>query len=669
MMRIDSPLLKAVLAAAMILAVEPPLHAQSLHAQIQTDIASLKQAIGYIRKEEGDKALAIADRLQDPAARNLIIWLGLRITPNDIGFDRAARFIRERGTSWPSSTLIRKRAERLLYDENRDAGTVRAFFGQSTPLSGEGKLMLAKALAASGDQRNATALVRMAWRNDDLTPASERDLLAAFPGALTQEDHKLRADRMFGEDKTDAAIRAAQLAGPGQGAIALARAAVRKRSSNAGHLLDAVPAAVRKDPSYIFARAQYLRLKKDPQGAARVLAEAPRDPRAIVAPDEWWKERRLVARALLDTGDYRAAFKVAHEAAMPEAENYKADHLFTAGWIALRFLHDSATAKRLFAEIPKISMHPVTVSRGYYWLGRAEEAAGDKIGARINYQNAARHTVTYYGQLARARLGLKDLPLPQVPRPPAAELAGFEKQEPIRALRLLYAADARDLAIPIYTDFAERAGNDTVGYLLLAHVANEMHDARALVLIGKAAMNKGVPAEMVGFPTFGIPKYTHVGPAADPAIVYAIARQESQFDQRVVSVANARGLMQVIPSTARAIAKKFGLHWDEKKLSGDPVFNVQLGAAELGDLLQAYRGNYVLTCIGYNAGRGRANEWISKYGDPRDPKVDIVDWIERIPLSETRYYVQRVMENLQVYQALSGRYHGLTIEADLVRGG
>jgi soluble lytic murein transglycosylase len=189
------------------------------------------------------------------------------------------------------------------------------------------------------------------------------------------------------------------------------------------------------------------------------------------------------------------------------------------------------------------------------------------------------------------------------------------------------------------------------------------------VLIGKAAMNKGVPAEMIGFPTFGIPKYTHVGPKADPAIIYAIARQESQFDQRVVSVANANGLMQVIPSTARAIARKFGLHWDEKKLGGDPVFNVQLGAAELGDLLQAYRGNYVLTCIGYNAGRGRASEWINKYGDPRDPNVDIVDWIERIPLSETRYYVQRVMENLQVYQALSGHYHGLTIEADLVRGG
>jgi soluble lytic murein transglycosylase len=225
MRRIDSPFLKACLAAALIFTAAPPSHAQN-----RAEIAQVKQAVAYIRKDQGDKALAIADTLQDPAARNLIVWLGLRSTPNDVGFDRAARFLRERGTSWPSSNLIRRRAERLLYEANRDTATVRSFFGQSTPLSGEGKFVLAKALAASGDQRNATALARMAWRDDDLSPASERDLLAAFPNVLTRQDHKLRADRMFAEDHTDAAVRAAQLAGPEQGAIALARAAVRKKS-------------------------------------------------------------------------------------------------------------------------------------------------------------------------------------------------------------------------------------------------------------------------------------------------------------------------------------------------------------------------------------------------------------------------------------------------------
>jgi len=661
MMRLPK-LLVSSLAAAVCAAMVP-----SAYTQDQGDLAGVKQAITLLRQNEGVKALALADRFQDPAARGLITWLGMRLVAKDVGFDRAARFLHER-PQWPNALLIRRRAEKLLYDEKRDAAMVRAFLGQSRPATGEGKLALAKVLAASGDLNNATALVRAAWREDELTPESEKDLLASFPGALSRADHKVRADRLFSADKTDAALRASQLAGGDIATLGKARAAVISKSSNAAKLLEAVPASLRNDQGYLFSKAQYLRRKDDAAGAARILAEAPRDPKLIVAPDQWWLERRLVVRKLLDQGDARGAFRVAADAVPPEAENYKADQLFTAGWIALRFLNDSAQAERLFGQISRISAHPVTVARGYYWLGRAYEARGDKIAARQNFENAGRHTVTYYGQLARARLGLKDLPLPQVSQPPAAELAAFERQEPVRALRMLYAIGEPEFTIPIYTDLAERAGNDAVGYLLLAQVATEMHDARALVLIGKAAMSKGVPVEMIGFPAFGVPSYDHVGPKAEPAVIYAIARQESQFDQRVVSIANAKGLMQVIPSTARAIAKKFGLSWDDKKLGGDPVFNVQLGAAELGDLLEAYRGNYVLAFIGYNAGRGRANEWINKYGDPRDPKVDVVDWVERIPISETRFYVQRVMENLQVYQVLAGGNRGLTIEADLVRG-
>lgn len=662
-MRTDSKLAIVAFAAGFLLTGLVPAHAQS-----QSDLAGLKQAIGYLRNNQGDKAIALTSQFKDQTAKDLVLWLGLRMTANDMGFDRAAWFVRER-SNWPSAALIRRRAEKLLYDEKRPDATVRAFFGNSTPITGEGKLALAKALAAAGDTRNAAALVRAAWREDELSAQSERDLLDSFPSVLTRADHKARADRLFGNSRIDAAMRAAQLAGPDIAALGRARAAVLARSRKAGQLLKAVPATLHRDQGYIFASAQYYRRNDDPKAAARTFAEAPRDHRLIVDPDEWWRERRMVVRSLLDLGDPKTAYRVAHNAAPPESENYKADRLFTAGWIALRFLHDSASAKQLFAEILKVSVHPITVARAYYWLGRAYEAAGDKIATRLNYQNAAKHPVTYYGQLARARLGMKNLSLPKLSSPPAAELAAFKRQEPIRALQFLYAVSAEDLAVPIYTDYADRAGNDRTGYLMLAHIAREHHDARALVLIGKAAMSKGVPVAMIGFPTFGIPNYKHVGPKIDPAVVYAIARQESQFRQDVVSSANAHGLMQVIPSTARAIAKKFGLHWSAHKLGNDPTFNVQLGAAELGDLLESYHGNYVLTFIGYNAGRGRARQWIAKYGDPRDPKIDTVDWVERIPISETRFYVQRVMENLQVYQALAGGRRGLTIEADLTRGG
>jgi peptidoglycan lytic transglycosylase len=324
------------------------------------------------------------------------------------------------------------------------------------------------------------------------------------------------------------------------------------------------------------------------------------------------------------------------------------------------------SAQRHFAEIPKVSLHPLTLARGHYWLGRAAEAANDPLGARAQYELAGNHPIAYYGQLARARLKLSDLSLRKLPQPSDAERADFERLEPVRAIRLLYAAHETELLPSIYTDLVERA-RDHVTVVMLANIATEMRDARGLVLITKTALNRGLPLEGIGFPTFALPAFNHVGPAVDRSVLYAIARQESQFDPKAVSVANAQGLMQVMPATGRAIAKKFGLAFDKNRMR-EPVFSLQLGAAELGDLLQAYRGSYVLTFIGYNAGRGRAREWIEKYGDPRDPKVDTVDWVERIPISETRFYIQRVMENMQVYRSILGARPALTIEADLARG-
>jgi soluble lytic murein transglycosylase len=637
--------------------------AAPLSARAQPD-AALKQAIAKVKEAEGTEALALADKVADPAGKALVTWLAIRQTPKDVGYERAARFLRER-PEWPGQTVLRRRVEKLLYDEDKDAKIVRAFFAGARPVSGEGKIALAKALKAAGDQSGALTLAKSAWREDDLTKDAETDLLDSFPNALTRADHKARADKMFAIAAYDDAERAYDRAGPEFAALGRARAAVQQKAGNAQKLLDAVPAGVRSDSGYKLARVQHLRRKDDHAGAARLLTEGPR-PVAGPDADLWWLERRMLVRQLLDNDQPKLAYRIAGEAATPLSENYKADQQFTAGWVALRFLNDPASARRHFAEIPKISVHPLTLARGYYWLGRTAEAANDPVGARTQYEYAAAHPVAYYGQLARARLKLSDLALRRLPQPTDAERAAFERQEPTRALRLLYAVGAADLAVPIYIDLVERA-RDQITVVMLADIATEMRDARGLVIITKTALNRGLPLEGIGFPTFALPAFNHVGPAVDRSVLYAIARQESQFDPKAVSVANAQGLMQVMPATGKAIAKKFGLAFDKNRMR-EPTFSLQLGAAELGDLLQAYRGSYVLTFIGYNAGRGRARQWIEKYGDPRDPKVDAVDWVERIPISETRFYIQRVMENMQVYRALLGAKPALTIEADLVRG-
>ena len=253
-------------------------------------------------------------------------------------------------------------------------------------------------------------------------------------------------------------------------------------------------------------------------------------------------------------------------------------------------------------------------------------------------------------------------------RPPPEPSPDRRGYEVARAIELLYAIDERDLIAGGLADLGERGG-DPVALAAIAEVAARHKDARAMLLLGKSALGRGLPLEHYAFPTIGIPEYHAIGPAIEPSVVYAIARQESTFNPKTISSAKAMGLMQVTPEAGRYVAKKFGQTYDEKRLLSDQTYNVQLGAAELGDLYADYRGSYILTFVGYNAGRGRVRDWIAKYGDPRNPKVDPIDWVEQIPFSETRNYVQRVLENLQVYRARFGGNSKLLIEADLRRGG
>ncbi len=661
-MRLLPRLAPVVIAAAMIAVVPARAPAQS-----QAEIGSLKIAIDLIERGKGAEALATAAEFKDPAARDLITWLTLRTDWRAVGFDRASAFLLNNG-DWPSATtLLRRRTETLLFEEKRDARTVRAFFAKDRPIAGEGKLALARALLASGDAIGALPLVKSAWRSDDLSPSVENEALATFPNMIGRDDHKARADMYFFAENRAGAMRSAERAGPDVVALEKARVATDRRAKDSNALISAVPASLRDDPGLLYARMQYRWRADDAKGAAEIMLSAPRDPKVLVDTTKWWREVRLVVRGLLDRGDPRLAYRVAAHLGRPESENYRADQQFTAGWIALRYLKDPATAAKHFAQLEKESDHPITLGRAYYWQGRTAEAANQDAAARAAYEKAARFTTTYYGQIARARLGLKDLPLARPLEPTAAERTAFNKRDYVRALRLLYATDNRQHTIAFYDDLTDRAAEQST-ILLLAAVAYEQRDPRGMVLIGKAAYDRGILIDTIAFPVFGVPDLPKDEPQADRALVYAIARQESQFVQSAASHASAYGLMQVIPPTARAISKRLGLPYDLGKLRGDPVYNARLGANELGHLLQQFNGSYILSFVGYNAGPGRAREWIAKYGDPRDPKVDAIDWVERVPFSETRFYIQRVMENMQVYRVLFGDKPGFRIEADLSSG-
>jgi soluble lytic murein transglycosylase len=628
----------------------------------QADTEALENVIDLIRKHKPADATQAEAAISDPVAKKLAEWIILRSDDNGASVERYRAFIAA-NPSWPSQSFMRRRLEAALWDDHRDDATVWAWFENESPLSAKGRFSLARVMIARGDRANAERLVREAWRNDTMSEDTESTALDLFGALLTPGDHKARMDTMLYGSEQEAGLRAAKRLGAAHVALAKARNAAYRKAPNTKALLDAVPHELHGDPGYVFSRIQLLRRDEKFAEAAQLMLSAPKDPGRLYNLDEWWIERRLLSRKMLDIGEHRTAYLIARDAALPARDIYKTEQEFTAGWIALRFLKDPATAAQHFARVGVGSVNPTALARGGYWLGRAAEAAGRSQDARAAYAAAAEQSTSYYGQLARAKLGLPQIELNGAP---AARGRAIERLEIVRAVQLLYGLDEREIAIPIFADMGENGDPDAL--VGLGELASRNGDARSMLLLGKAALNRGLPFDFYAYPVMGIPPFKSIGPDVEQSIVFAIARQESAFNPAVVSPAQAYGLMQVTPDAGKYVCKKYGASFDLGRLKTDPVYNAALGAAELGGLIEDYRGSYIMTFAAYNAGRGSVKKWIDRYGDPRDPKVDAVDWVELIPFSETRNYVQRIMENLQVYRARFGGGTRLQIEADLHRG-
>lgn len=626
----------------------------------QADKDALESVIELVRKRKAGDATNVAAGISDPVARKLAEWIILRSEDNGASVERYRAFL-SANPSWPSQTFLRRRLEAAMWDDRRDDSVAWSWFENESPISAKGRFTLAKAMLARGDRANAERLVREAWRSDPMSEDTENNALDQFGALLTPGDQKARMDTLLYGSETEAALRAAKRLGAGYVALAKARIAAVKKAPNARALLDAVPRELHSDPGFTFSKIQLLRREEKFAEAAQLMLSAPKDPGRLHNLDEWWIERRLLARKMIDTEEFRSAYLIARDAALPSRDIYKTEQEFTAGWIALRFLNDPATAAQHFARIGVGSVNPTTLARAGYWQGRAAEAMGRQQEARNAYARAAEQSTSYYGQLARAKLGLPQIELNSQPRG-----RGAERLEIVRAAHLLYELDERELAVPMLADMGENGDPEALAGL--GELTQRYSDARGMLLLGKAALNRGLPFEFYAYPVNGIPHFTPIGPEVERSIVYAIARQESAFNPRVVSPAQAYGLMQVTPDAARYVCKRHGATYDLGRLKNDSVYNATLGSAELGGLLEDYRGSYIMTFAAYNAGRGSVKKWIDRYGDPRDPKVDAVDWVELIPFSETRNYVQRIMENLQVYRARFGGGTRLQIEADLRRG-
>jgi peptidoglycan lytic transglycosylase len=619
----------------------------SAPTQLSPDLAATKQAISLVQRGKFTDATTLAASIKDRVAQKVVEWALLRNADATAGFERYAAFVHA-NTEWPSIPLLRKRAEARLWNERRDPATVHGFIG-ARPAGAPGRLALARVLLREGDREGATREVRTVWRTAEMSAELEASVVEAFPDQLTTADHTARMDRRIGAKDFGAAMRAAKRLGPAQVAIVKACDATAANSAKSGALLEAVAKEARSDMGYALCRLHWLLARNELAAAVKVVAESAREDLQHQETDEWWRECRLLARRLIDLGDVQTAYRVVRDAPLPANIYYRAEYHFMAGWIAFRFLHDPSTALHHFAHIDEGSDDPIVLARAAYWRGRAAEAAGRLEDMHAQYATAARYPTAYYGQLARARLGLSEI----AARPAPPQSVDGAQSDLLHAADILYAIGEFDLALSFVSDLAETS-SDVATLHGLGQLAARYHDAQAMLAIGKTALARGLPTEQHAFPEIGVPSYRPIAPPIDKCMVYSIVRTESAFDQRDKSPAKAVGLMQVTPEAGRDTAKRFGVTYDWKRLVSDPVYNMQMGAAEISALFKEYTGSYIMTFAGYNAGRGRVQQWVAQHGDPRNPKIDAVDWVERIPLAETRNYVQRVMENLQVYRARFG---------------
>jgi len=624
----------------------PPLAAEPVS---RDDASRLAAAAALYRKGDETGGDALARQAADPLQRVAFEWAALRLPaqPDD---RRLAAFAAAH-PQWPGGDWIRAVQEAHLYTERAAPSVVAALFAGDPPRTPAGKLAAARAALDAGRRDEATGIVRALWRDSDLDAWTEGALLREFASALTRADHKYRADRLLYAEKTGAALRAAALAGADEVALAQARVAAMTGPLTP-RAIGAVPAALQGDPGLLFARVQDARRANRALEAAAWLARAPSEATALIDPDKWWSERRMVARELLDLGQFQKAYEIC-AAATPASVSARVDAAFHAGWIALRFSNDAPEAARRFAAASQIAQTPLSIARAAYWQGRAAEAMGQGEDARRFFERAAELPIAYYGQLAAKRLGRDEIAL----RAPARIAARDSREEATRVVEWLYAAGLDDLATPLAEAAAER-WRDEAQIAALADVVAAHGDATTSVEFGKIATERGFALDETAFPTFGVPRFAPLPHSADLPSVYAVARQESEFAWRAASGAGAKGLMQILPATAQSTARRAGVAFDPSRLSADPAFNIQLGAAFLGQLIEDEGGSLELALAAYNAGGGRVAQWLAAYGDPRTGKIDPVDWVERIPFDETRDYVQRVSENLGVYRARLGAAAG-----------
>ncbi len=625
----------------------------------QQDGSALARAIDATDAQQWDQADVLARQAGDPIARDIVEWIRLRKGADDWA---AYRAFLARNPDWPGLTLLHIKGEAVIPDD-ADPAEVVEYFRRIHARTGTGVLRLARALEAVGKPKAARVQILRAWRSFSLSKEETAEFLGRY-GKMLAPFHVARLDMLLWRGLRSQAEALYPLVPSAYVSLARARLALRAGKRGVDALIRAVPAKLRDDPGLAYERVSW-RLRKGMYESARdLLIRRSVSVAKLGRPVKWAGIRRNMARRELREGNKKRAYVIAANHFLASGPDY-ADLEWLAGYISLRKFNNPDRALLHFRNFRAAVGTPISFGRAGYWLGRAYDAKGDRKNAHNAYEFAARYQTSFYGQLAAERIGAKpDVQLAGVQKAPDWRKAPFVNSPLIRAAWLLNRADRPRLAEQFVRKQAE--GADGRAFQELAEMAMDMGRPNIAVRLSKWAARKGYILPRTYFPVTDLARQKF---GLAPEVAMAIARRESELDQTIISPAGARGLMQVMPRTARKMTKALGLPYSKAKLIEDWKYNAQIGSAYLAEQLKDFNGSYILAFAAYNAGPSRVRSWIRKYGDPRRDDVDQIDWIENIPFKETRNYVMRVIESLHVYRArLTGRTPRHMITRDLKRG-
>jgi len=603
----------------------------------------LANAFVHMKTENWTEAERVAIK-DGQAALDVVLWTKLRVGD---GTPREVMDFLSRNKDWPGLPYLRKRSEPVF--ETAETAQILAFFGDSLPQTAQGALIYARALTRNGQTSKAELMIQNAWVDFSMDQKTQDVFVSQFGGVI-KPLHETRLINLLWSDDHAGARAMVPLVSADLAALLQARIALRKKEGDVNALIDAVPARLRDHPVLAHARFEWRMTSDFRESGISFLRERSKSAVLLGKPRAWVTYRERIIRDMLYDGQGKQAYEFAKNHHLTDGDDFAVLE-WLAGYIGLKYRNDAKAAIGHFDRFLKAVETPISLGRGYYWMGRAYDTLGQKDQAKAAYIKGAEHQTSYYGILAAEQAGIGFGPeFFEWSELPDWRTASFVNTSVFKAAILLLSADQLSLGERFLTHLAETMDDQEI--LQLTDFLEEAQRSHVLVMVGKRAANYGR-----NFPRPYFALHAMIGmPSRVPIeLSLSIARRESEFDQSVVSPVGALGLMQVMPKTGAEMAGDIGIAFDQSRMTTDWRYNVELGNTYLTELGERFGGNPVLMSLAYNAGPSRAERWMERLGDPRKSGVDIIDWVEMIPFDETRNYVMRVTESLPIYRARLGK--------------